>query len=180
MHSIICGGNLRGLYCQEIEFDEIELPKPKYCKIIYIVTSKPLNMDIISFCHLRWNFVYQRPQNFLPRFTRQFRVFVIEEPRFDSDTAFLETELNKDKVPLVIPHLPPGMADDEVILTQQSLLRKMFTDFEVAEYIAWYYTPMALDISEGLPCPSLVIYDCMDELSAFKNAPPTLSQKETL
>jgi glycosyltransferase involved in cell wall biosynthesis len=116
----------------------------------------------------------------LTRFTHKFRVFFIEEPLFDADAPFLETELSKEKVYIIVPHLPPGMTDDEVVFTQQSLLRKMFTDFKVADYIAWYYTPMALDISEGLPCPSLVIYDCMDELSAFKNAPPNLSQKETL
>ena len=42
----------------------------------------------------------------------------------------------------------------------------------------WYYSPMALSYSNHL-YPELTIYDCMDELSAFKFAPPELKEMET-
>jgi hypothetical protein len=39
--------------------------------------------------------------------------------------------------------------------------------------IAWFYTPMALPLLEEVEAQH-VVYDCMDELSAFKNAPAKL------
>jgi UDP-galactopyranose mutase len=43
--------------------------------------------------------------------------------------------------------------------------------------LRWHYAPMAVYLREA--CPSrAVIYDCMDELSAFKGAPPELAQRE--
>ena len=35
---------------------------------------------LLVFSHLRWNFVYQRPQHLLARLGRDYRVFYIEEP----------------------------------------------------------------------------------------------------
>ena len=137
-------------------------------------------MDMICFCHLRWNFVYQRPQHLLSRFAFKFRVFVIEEPLYDAETAFLDKILSKEKVWVITPHLPRGLNDRENILSQQKLIQDMFAAFEIEDYVAWFYTPMALDISEALPPAKLIIYDCMDELSAFKNAPAALRDKEAL
>ena len=137
-----------------------------------------IRMDMICFSHLRWNFVYQRPQHLLSRFSPKFRVFVIEEPVFDAEAPYLDKLLSKEKVWVITPHLPQGLNDDENILQQQILLKKMFAEFEIEDYVSWFYTPMALDISEALPPAKLVIYDCMDELSAFKNAPAKLYHNE--
>jgi UDP-galactopyranose mutase len=41
----------------------------------------------------------------------------------------------------------------------------------------WYYTPSALRFSDHL-APEAIVYDCMDELSAFKNADPELPALE--
>ncbi len=137
-------------------------------------------MNIICFCHLRWDFVYQRPQHLLSRFTNKFRVFVVEEPVYDAEVPFLDKVLTKEKVWVITPHLPQCFSDNENILRQQNLLKDMFAEFEIVEYISWFYTPMAWDISEALPPAKLIIYDCMDELSAFKNAPASLTHKESL
>ncbi|MGZ3849477.1 MAG: glycosyltransferase [Flavisolibacter sp.] len=53
----------------------------------------------------------------------------------------------------------------------------MFSNMQINRYFSWYYTPMALPFTEHLT-PELVIYDCMDELSAFKFAPPELTTRE--
>ena len=134
-------------------------------------------MDIICFCHLRWNFVYQRPQHLLGRFSPKFRVFVVEEPVYDAEVPFLDKVLTKEKIWVITPHLSQGLNDKENISRQQNLLKYMFAEFEIEEYISWFYTPMALDISEALPPAKLIIYDCMDELSAFKNAPASLTKR---
>ena len=36
---------------------------------------------LIVFSHLRWDFVYQRPQHLMSRLARHYRIFFIEEPR---------------------------------------------------------------------------------------------------
>ena len=136
-------------------------------------------MDIICFCHLRWNFVYQRPQHLLSRFAFQFRVFVIEEPLFDANASYFDTAMSKENVWVITPHLPKDLEVNAIVSEQQILLNKLFSGFAIEDYIAWFYTPMALDIYETLPKAKLVLYDCMDELSAFKNAPAGISKKES-
>lgn len=135
-------------------------------------------MDMICFCHLRWNFVYQRPQHLLSRFAQEFRVFVIEEPLFDTDTGFLDVVSKPAQIEIITPHLSSGLTENEIISQQQELLREFFTRVNLKNYIAWYYTPMALPLGKALPAADLVIYDCMDELSAFKNAPSSIKERE--
>ncbi len=134
-------------------------------------------MDIICFSHLRWNFVYQRPQHILSRLAKQFRVFFVEEPIFDADTAFLDNTISRDGVWIIVPHLIAGMDETTCSIATQQLLQGFFNHFKVTQYVFWYYTPMALPIANAFS-PLLVIYDCMDELSAFKNAPADLQQNE--
>jgi UDP-galactopyranose mutase len=133
-------------------------------------------MDIICFSHLRWNFVYQRPQHLLKRFAKHARVFFIEEPVFDADIAYLDNSLSPEGVWIIVPHLQSGESDP--CTRQILLLQNLFSYFNVTDYLCWYYTPMALTISAKLS-PRLIVYDCMDELSAFKNPPPGIIAKET-
>lgn len=137
-------------------------------------------MEIICFCHLRWNFVYQRPQHLLSRFALQEKVYVIEEPFYDTEAAYLEEIIYSENLRIIVPHLPPGRTQHESIILQQHLLNEWFQETKIRNYLAWLYTPMALPLAQALPEPELVIYDCMDELSAFKNAPVSLKEKEAL
>jgi hypothetical protein len=38
------------------------------------------SLPLLAFSHLRWDFVYQRPQHLLSRFAQRQPVLVIEEP----------------------------------------------------------------------------------------------------
>ena len=135
-------------------------------------------MDLICFCHIRWNFVYQRPQHLMSRFSNYQRVFFIEEPVFEpGENFFMEVNKENDNLWIVIPHLSKNGNPDEIIFQQKILLSAFYDEKEIKDYVHWYYTPMALSISNHLQ-PSLVIYDCMDELSNFKFAPVELKQKE--
>ena len=137
-------------------------------------TSAP---DLVCFSHLRWNFVYQRPQHLLTRFMRSYKVYFIEEPIFDATTDFLEISRPEQNLCVVVPHLREGLGEEECIARQKELLAKFFIDNEIAHYFFWYYTPMALPVSDHFN-PSLVVYDCMDELAAFKFAPQSLKDRE--
>ncbi len=134
-------------------------------------------MDIICFSHLRWNFVYQRPQHLLSRLTKSYRIFYVEEPIMDTVTPYLDHYENEDQVRIVVAHLPTGLSDEESIAIQNKLLREFFVEFKCTSFIAWYYTPMALSLDISID-PALIIFDCMDELSAFKNAPALLKDNE--
>lgn len=137
-------------------------------------------MTLLCFCHLRWNFVYQRPQHLLKRFARYDRVFFIEEPVFDAETSSLEKRETPENVVILVPHLVANASHSETLHEQQTLLKDFFEDEELEDYIAWYYTPMALHLADLLPEPALTIYDCMDELSAFKFAPDQMRNNERM
>jgi UDP-galactopyranose mutase len=135
---------------------------------------------LLVFSHLRWNFVYQRPQHLLARLGRHFHVLYIEEPIHDEGDRRLEVIETECGVTLCRPHLPkraPGFHDDH-ISDLQFLVRQHLEGNDVEDYAVWFYTPMALPLIDPLR-PRAIVYDCMDELSAFLNAPRQLVQRES-
>jgi UDP-galactopyranose mutase len=131
------------------------------------VTSQP---DLVCFSHLRWDFVYQRPQHLLKRCARDRRVFFVEEPVFDNDSMRIDIHEREMGVRVVVPHLPEGLRSEiATTAVMKEMIRRLFLENGVHEYIFWYYTPMALKFTEHFS-PVVSIYDCMDELSAFKGA----------
>lgn len=136
------------------------------------------HVDIVCFSHLRWDFVYQRPQHILSRFAQYNQLFFIEEPVYDAvGQEVLQVNSKGDNIWIIVPHLLKGLNEEEISRSQKLLLDKFFFEYKLEEYIFWYYTPMALPFSEHFN-PLLVIYDCMDELSAFKFAPPDFEEFE--
>ena len=133
---------------------------------------------IVVFCHLRWDFVYQRPQQLLSRLAQHYRVLFIEEPVHADGDGFMQQSSPVDNVTVCTAHTPShamGFHDDQIPLLQPLLV----TLIEPGERpIVWFYTPMALPLLQELD-PCLVVYDCMDELAAFKNPPKQLLQRET-
>jgi UDP-galactopyranose mutase len=137
----------------------------------------PLNVDLICFSHLRWNFVFQRPQHLLTRCARERRVYFVEEPCFGTDVSRLDTTQDPTGVTVVVPHLPTGLSAERVAHELRELLDRLLTRERLQHYVLWYYTPMALAFSDHLR-PAAVVYDCMDELSGFAGAPPGLQDAE--
>jgi glycosyltransferase involved in cell wall biosynthesis len=129
--------------------------------------------DLVCFSHLRWDFVYQRPQHLLSRAARTRRVVFFEEPVRDVAHPCLETRRDVSGVTLAIPHLPRDAGPAHA----QTLLDFFLSVNSIHEYVAWYYTPMALEFTGHLR-PLATVYDCMDELSAFAGAPPGLRENE--
>jgi UDP-galactopyranose mutase len=140
----------------------------------------PQPYTLLCFSHLRWNFVFQRPQHLMCRFSRDMDVIYWEEPVeiASRETAFLQVREAQDapNVRVVVPHLPQGMPED----AREAALKRLL-DAHVASIrgglISWYYTPMALPFSRHLE-PALTVYDAMDELSKFKFAPTQLIELE--
>jgi UDP-galactopyranose mutase len=133
--------------------------------------------DLICFSHLRWNFVFQRPQHLMTRFARERRVFFVEEPVVGSHEPGLSMSVDNSGVCIVVPHLPDNCSPDVRNSSLNRLLHEMFDECRIRNAITWYYTPMALAFSRDLPC-AVVVYDCMDELSLFRGAPRELTDYE--
>ena len=146
-------------------------------------TADPL---LLCFSHLRWNFVYQRPQHLLTRAAKRNRVVFFEEPIAEGRDGAVEREQARLQlshphpgVTVAVPILPAGATSG----AETRLLRSLVTGLvgrmgrQRSELFAWYYTPMAYRFSDHLPA-DLVIYDCMDELTGFKDAPARLPRLE--
>jgi UDP-galactopyranose mutase len=119
---------------------------------------------------LRWDFVYQRPQHLLSRCARKRRVFFVEEPIFGNCSMRVEVREREPGVHVVVPHLPEGLRSEIAInAVMKDLTRQLFIDHGIKEYVFWYYTPMALRFTDHFN-PVAAVYDCMDELSAFKGS----------
>ena len=134
--------------------------------------------DLVCLSHLRWDFVYQRPQHLMSRFARERRVFFFEEPIVGEGPVRLDIKRSKEGVYVVVPRVPEGALTEvtsEAVL--HGLLDRLFAEQNIKSPVLWYYTPMALGFTRHVKA-SAVVYDCMDELSMFKNAPRQLRERE--
>ena len=141
---------------------------------------------IVVFSHLRWGFVWQRPQQFLSRFAKKHQILFIEEPFFDRplgaepDVTFHRVMPN---VTVVTPHVDsswnrnPKLPQKLREFTQQAI-RHMNQNSEFDRPLLWYYSPMDSSWSLGYIENRGVIYDAMDELSQFSGAPRALIDNE--
>ena len=135
--------------------------------------------DLIVFSHLRWSFVYQRPQHLLSRLAVDRRVYFIEEPVPGSSLCW-ETESVAPNVVSCRLHVPTdgtGFSAENVAWLE-SALPTLLNTLDLTNYVVWFYTPMAFPLLKHLE-PLAVVYDCMDELSKFLHAPVELLDYET-
>lgn len=134
--------------------------------------------DVLCFSHLRWNFVFQRPQHLLSRWAREHRVFFIEEPVYhDTDSTFLKTVFVDSGLTVITPYVNRKSSEAEVIVFLKESVKQIVNWYQVSKYLLWYLTPMAVEFTSGLK-PEITVYDSMDELSAFKGAHPNMLKNE--
>lgn len=142
-------------------------------------------MPIVCLSHLRWSFVWQRPQHLLTRITRERPVYFVEEPlrAEDEGASCLRETVNHG-----VTVLTPVLSADEFHTwgfnaDNNEAIRVLLADwFEATlsrpEVIAWYYTPMAMGALPSSLEPVATIFDAMDELSNFRGAPAELRLQE--
>ncbi|MBT2794578.1 glycosyltransferase family 1 protein [Paraburkholderia strydomiana] len=144
------------------------------------VVSAPsgLPRTLVCLSHLRWDFVYQRPQHLLSRIARHTQVLFFEEPRrTDESHAWLDVRTTDEGIRVLVPCLPAAGTLEQDEISQRALLDEYLTTAQASDLGLWYYSPMMLAFTDHLDA-RLVVYDCMDELSAFKSAPPQLAERE--
>lgn len=139
---------------------------------------------LLCFSHLRWDFVFQRPQHLLTRAAQTQQVIFFEEPIYECGVrAHLRIGSPQPNITVATPILPRGLTGNEADLFQRSLLSDLLARYDIADrqqrerLVLWYLTPMAMRFSGHLDA-ALCVYDCMDELSNFKGAPSELKELE--
>lgn len=139
-------------------------------------SARSIRTTLLCFSHLRWNFVFQRPQHLMTRFAREMDVVYWEEPVVIGrrETAHLKVRQAEDSagIRVIVPHLPSGLSPSAA----EAVLTRLFDAFAGSlrgPVVAWYYTPMMLPFSQGLAADT-VVFDVMDELSKFRFAPDYL------
>jgi UDP-galactopyranose mutase len=133
--------------------------------------------DVVVFSHLRWRFVRQRPQHLLSRCARDRSVLFWEEPIASPGEPRVELDETDDGVIVATPHLPDAASGELAHAALRTLLDDALAARGIAHPVLWYYTPMALPFTRHVRARA-VVYDCMDELSLFKGAPPALTELE--
>ncbi|HEU4810150.1 MAG TPA: glycosyltransferase family 1 protein [Sphingomicrobium sp.] len=135
---------------------------------------------LLCFSHLRWDFVFQRPQQLMSRFADEMTVVYWEEPveigEKEAPMLRVRAAEENSNVRIVVPHLPRGLDEDE----RDAALKRLLDAYSAGlsrPIIAWYYTPMMLPFSRELDADA-VVFDAMDELSKFRFAPPKLLELE--
>ncbi len=114
----------------------------------------------------------------MSRFAREKRVFILEEPVFTDTSPQLDITPRAENVYVAVPKLPHGFEAEKIPLQLRAFLGELLERYGIRHFLSWYYTPMMFEWSRDLE-PLAIVYDCMDQLSAFKNAPPELTTRES-
>jgi UDP-galactopyranose mutase len=136
-------------------------------------SSRP---TLLCFSHLRWDFVFQRPQQLMSRFADNMTVVFWEEPveveRGQTPMLRVRSADDHPNVRIVVPNIPQGLEES----ARDAALKRLLDAYSAGlsrPLVAWYYTPMMLPFTRDLDA-DVVVFDSMDELSKFKFAPPQL------
>src|SRR3954469_1261352 len=108
-----------------------------------------LNLLVLS--HLRWDFVFQRPQHLLTRCAQYRRVYFMEEPQFaDGILPTLDVSKRDEQLYIIVPRLPHGLSTAEIDSNLKRLVDTLLKERIAGPYMLWYYTPMALRFTRHL------------------------------
>ena len=143
-------------------------------------------VGLVVHSHLRWDFVWQRPQQLLSRIAATNPVLFVEEPITLDDITepVLKLSTPFPGVTRAIPQLPASLAYsyDDAIVIVRSLVSALLASSPFAEefqrVVQWFYTPMPACAMLGAFDEIAVVYDCMDELAQFRFAPSDIGARE--
>lgn len=139
----------------------------------------PLKPILVCFSHLRWSFVWQRPQQLLSRAARNYRVIFVEDPLPAPDgEPRLDLSYGPGAVTVAVPVIPQSLGPEERLRACKALVDDLLETIGGRVAVTWFYTPMALEAYDHIDS-DVCVYDCMDELSAFRGAPPEIGKFES-
>ena len=137
------------------------------------------SLPIIVFSHLRWDFVYQRPQHLLSRLAKHRRIIFIEEPMHSEGAARWEKSEAEENVTVCRPRTDKrshGFTPEQIDV-MIPMVKQLLAEEKIEKFVVWCYTAMAYPLAKALGHDG-VVFDVMDELSAFRGAPPEILEME--
>lgn len=151
-------------------------------------TKPSLDYPIIVHSHLRWDWVWQRPQQFLSRISRRHKILFVEtlapDPELSSPMARFKAAEQFPNITILRLQFPSWRWNDGAYVDQER--RRLVQECvqgplagRFSNPVQWFYDPMAVPAFVGHMDEMLNVYDCMDELSKFACAPPQIVQRES-
>jgi glycosyltransferase involved in cell wall biosynthesis len=145
------------------------------------------DFPIIVHCHLCWDWVWQRPQQFISRLSQRHKILFVETvapaPDLARPLARYRTAQNFPNVTLLTLQFPTWRWGDGKYVDAER--RRIVQEFiagpgasQFEDPVQWFYDPMAVPAFAGEMDEVLTVYDCMDELSKFRCAPPDIIERE--
>jgi glycosyltransferase involved in cell wall biosynthesis len=142
---------------------------------------------IIVHCHLCWDWVWQRPQQFVSRLSRWHKILFVEtlapDPCLSSPLARFRSPEQFPNITILQIQFPLWRWNDGKYVDRTR--RKLVQDFvqgpgagQFEKPVQWFYDPMTVTAFAGQMGEVLTVYDCMDELSQFRGAPPDMAARE--
>lgn len=145
------------------------------------------SFPLIVHSHLGWDWVWQRPQQFISRLSKQHRVLFVEAPtparNIRAARGAMREVADYPNIIVLQIEMPAtrwsdlAWIDSERRRLVQSVLGGPLGR-EFLEPVQWFYDPVAVTAFAGRMGERAIVYDCMDELSQFKGAPPELVRRE--
>src|SRR3954453_6866795 len=140
-----------------------------------------MRTELIVLSHLRWDWVWQRPQQIVSRLRADpcRRTWFVEEPMTPPGVDVTENRLATlevdgiTRVWLQIPEQGHHVGFFDEVLPDYIAQLPEFIGPPQGERVVWIYTPLALEAALALK-PTTLVYDVMDDLAAFKDAAPEL------
>lgn len=152
-------------------------------------SASPLSFIVHS--HLRWDFVWQRPQQILSRLARHYPILFVEDAITEEKGVGLEITEPHPNIFRVVPRFSPMplQQDHEVndVYYEQTLahLQRAILNHPALRGnfntpIQWFYSPMSAPYMMSQLNAIKTVYDCMDELANFRYAPANIAERERL
>ena len=96
---------------------------------------------LICMSHLRWDFVFQRPQHLMSRWAKHTRVYYFEEPIRDGARCRLDWSTRADGLRVIVPHLPTAMSPAACQVALMQMIDQVVERESLKDFVLWYYTP---------------------------------------
>lgn len=145
------------------------------------------NYPVIVHCHLCWDWVWQRPQQFISRLSKRHKILFVEllgpDPELAAPLAKFKTLPDFENITILRMQFPSWRWSDGnyVDSERRRLVSELISGPLANQFtnpVQWFYDPMAVTAFAGRMGEVLTVYDCMDELSKFRGAPPDIVSRE--
>ncbi len=147
----------------------------------------PTAYPIIVHSHLGWDWVWQRPQQFLSRFSKRHQILFVEGPLPSDEVTVPTPEMREvtefPNITVLRMKMPSSRWNDGAWvdkerrrLVQEVLAGPLGLRFR--DSVQWFYDPMAVTAFAGHMGERAIVFDCMDQLSQFKGSPKELIRRE--